>query len=172
MIFYFLKDDILFLHAEIIREYGGSDGIRDEGLLESAISAPLQTFASNDLYPTIVEKIARLSFGLAMDHPFIDGNKRIAAKALDVGLSANNIDLRDKRGTGQRIPPTRLRQNPLSRFSILGLLQNLKRQLVLWFTPEGLVPSFLLQSNVSRNVLCSSFGIPGTAHRFPDFDPG
>lgn len=94
MIFYFLKDDILFLHAEIIREYGGSDGIRDEGLLESAISAPLQTFASNDLYPTIVEKIARLSFGLAMDHPFIDGNKRIAAKALDVGLSANNIDLR------------------------------------------------------------------------------
>ena len=62
-------------------------------MLESALNTPLQTFDSSDLYPTPVDKIARLSFGLAMDHPFYDGNKRIAAKALDVDLKANGIIL-------------------------------------------------------------------------------
>ena len=64
-----------------------------EGMLESAINTPLQIFDSSDLYPAPVDKIARLSFGLAMDHPFYDGNKRIAAKILDVGLKANGIIL-------------------------------------------------------------------------------
>lgn len=93
MSFYFSKDDIIFLHDELIEEYGGSDGLRDEGMLESALNTPLQTFDSKDLYPSILDKIARLSFGLVMDHPFIDGNKRIAAKVLDVGLDANGAIL-------------------------------------------------------------------------------
>lgn len=93
MSFYFSKDDIIFLHDELIEEYGGSDGLRDEGMLESALNTPLQTFDSKDLYPSILDKIARLSFGLVMDHPFIDGNKRIAAKVLDVGLGANGVIL-------------------------------------------------------------------------------
>jgi death on curing protein len=91
--FYFTKDDIIYLHTKLIIKFGGSDGIRNIGMLESALSTPLQTFDSQDLYPTIIDKIARLSFGLVMDHPFIDGNKRIAAKVLDVGFSANNINL-------------------------------------------------------------------------------
>ncbi len=91
--FYFSKEDVIYLHSKSILNFGGSDGIRDEGMLESAINTPLQTFDSSDLYPTIVDKIARLSFGLAMDHPFYDGNKRIAAKVLDVGLKANDIIL-------------------------------------------------------------------------------
>lgn len=91
--FYFSKDDIIYLHSKLILKFGGRDGIRDEGMLESALNTPLQTFDSSDLYPTTVDKIARLSFGLAMDHPFYDGNKRIAAKALDVGLKANDIIL-------------------------------------------------------------------------------
>ncbi len=91
--FYFSKEDVIYLHSKSILKFGGSDGIRDEGMLESAINTPLQTFDSSDLYPTIVDKIARLSFGLAMDHPFYDGNKRIAAKVLDVGLKANDIIL-------------------------------------------------------------------------------
>ncbi len=62
-------------------------------MLESALTTPLQTFDSLDLYPTLVGKIARLSFGLVMNHPFYDGNKRIAAKILDVGLRGNNIIL-------------------------------------------------------------------------------
>lgn len=91
---YFSKDDILFIHLKLIDDFGGSDGIRDEGMLDSAINAPLQTFDSSDLYLTDIDKIARLSFGLIMDHPFIDGNKRIAAKVLDMGLDMNGILLK------------------------------------------------------------------------------
>lgn len=91
---YFSKDDIIFLHEEMISEFGGSDGIRDDGMLESAIYSSLQTFDSSDLYPNITDKIARLSFGLVMNHLFIDGNKRIASKILDIGLDANGIFLK------------------------------------------------------------------------------
>ncbi|HBS02305.1 MAG TPA: type II toxin-antitoxin system death-on-curing family toxin [Firmicutes bacterium] len=91
---YFSKDDILYIHSKLISDFGGSDGIRDEGMLDSAINTPLQTFDSSDLYPTDIDKVARLSFGLAMDHPFIDGNKRIAAKVLDMGLDMNGVFLK------------------------------------------------------------------------------
>ena len=94
MSFFLSKEDIIFLHSELINIFGGSDGIRDEAMLDSAINTPLQTFYSQDLYPTIIDKIARLSFGLVMDHPFIDGNKRIAAKVLDLSLDANGISLK------------------------------------------------------------------------------
>lgn len=75
MSFFLSKEDIIFLHSELINIFGGSDGIRDEAMLDSAINTPLQTFDSQDLYPTTIDKIARLSFDLVMDHPFIDGNK-------------------------------------------------------------------------------------------------
>ncbi len=88
---YFSKNDILHIHSRLIFDFGGSDGIRDEGMLESALNTPLQTFDSSDLYPTAIDKIARLSFGLVMDHPFIDGNKRIAAAVLYLGLNANEV---------------------------------------------------------------------------------
>ena len=94
MSFFLSKEDIIFLHSELINIFGGSDGIRDEAILDSAINAPLQTFDSQDLYPPTIDKIVRLSFGLVMDHPFIDGNKRIAAKVLDLGLDANDISLK------------------------------------------------------------------------------
>ena len=70
---------------------GGEDGIRDEGMLESALATPLLAFDFNDLYPTIIDKLARLSFGLVMNHPFLDGNKRIGAYTLVVGLKINKI---------------------------------------------------------------------------------
>ena len=92
MIFYFSKGDVLHNQPKLIDDFGGSQGLRDEGMLESSIYTPLQTFASQDLYPTAVEKITRLSFGLAMDHPFIDGNKRIASAVLYLGLKANSFD--------------------------------------------------------------------------------
>lgn len=94
MSFFLSKEDVIFLHSELINIFGGSDGIRDEAMLDSAINTPLQTFDSQDLYPTTIDKIARLSFDLVMDHPFIDGNKRIAAKVLDLGLDANGISLK------------------------------------------------------------------------------
>ncbi len=91
--FYFSKDDIIFLHSKLIEDFGGTDGIRDLAMLESAINTPLQTFDGADLYPSLIEKIARLSYGLVMDHPFLDGNKRVAALLLDLGLSSNGIEL-------------------------------------------------------------------------------
>lgn len=94
MSFFLSKEDVIFLHSELINIFGGSDGIRDETMLDSAINTPLQTFDSQDLYPTTIDKIARLSFDLVMDHPFIDGNKRIAAKVLDLSLDANGISLK------------------------------------------------------------------------------
>ncbi len=66
------KHQILLLHEHLINETGGSHGLRDEGLLESALASPFQEFASFSPYPTIQQKAARLGYCLVMDHPFID----------------------------------------------------------------------------------------------------
>ena len=84
------KDQIILLHAQLIKETGGSDGIRDEGLLDSAILNPFQSFDGKELYPSVLEKGARLGFGLIQNHAFIDGNKRIGAHAMLVFLAALN----------------------------------------------------------------------------------
>ena len=87
------KRQILMLHSTLVAQSGGMDGLRDEGLLESAINTPLQTFAGQELYPTVLEKAARLGYGLIHNHPFLDGNKRIGAHAMLVFLDINNITL-------------------------------------------------------------------------------
>lgn len=87
------KRQILLLHSVLIAESGGSDGIRDEGLLDSAVNTPFQTFSGQDLYPTVLEKAVRLGFGLIRNHPFIDGNKRIGTHAMLVFLNLNSITL-------------------------------------------------------------------------------
>lgn len=84
---------VIKLHTQVVMATGGSDGIRDMGLLESAVNAPFQSFGGYDVYPTIYEKAARLGFGLAQNHAFIDGNKRIAAHALMAFLELNNIEI-------------------------------------------------------------------------------
>ena len=83
------KDQIVLLHSKLIDETGGSDGLRDEGLLDSAILAPFQSFGGKDLYPTALEKGAQLGFGLIQNHAFIDGNKRIGAHTMLVFLALN-----------------------------------------------------------------------------------
>ena len=87
------KELIISIHDQLISTTGGSDGIKDENMLESAIYAPFQTFAGEDFYPTIYQKAARLGFGLASNHPFIDGNKRIAAHAMLIFLDLNGIEM-------------------------------------------------------------------------------
>lgn len=87
------KQQILLLHSQLILETGGSDGLRDVGLLESAINSPFQQFGNEDLYPTIQQKASRLCFGLVNNHPFIDGNKRIGAHVMLVFLALNGIEL-------------------------------------------------------------------------------
>lgn len=68
---------------------GGIDGLRDRAGLEAAIAAPLQSFGGEDLFPTDIEKIARIGFGLASNHAFIDGNKRIGAMVTQLLLKWN-----------------------------------------------------------------------------------
>lgn len=87
------KQQIVFMHAELIRQTGGSDGIRDNALLESAIAAPFQEFGGQELFPTIQSKAARLGYGLIKNHAMIDGNKRIGTHAMLVFLALNGIDL-------------------------------------------------------------------------------
>lgn len=83
---YLSLDDLLEIHRVLIDHTGGSDGIRDQGLLESALYRPQASFAGVDLYPNLVEKAAALFHSLILNHPFIDGNKRVAFTATDVYL--------------------------------------------------------------------------------------
>ena len=87
------KRQVIMLHEQLINETGGSHGLRDDGLLESALSAPFQSFEGTEAYPSIQQKAARLCFGLVMDHPFVDGNKRIGAHTMLVFLALNGIEL-------------------------------------------------------------------------------
>lgn len=94
-----LIEDILQIHKDSIQKYGGSDGVRDLPMLESAIARPFQTFGGEDLYISIFEKAAALGESLIINHPFLDGNKRTGAVAMvalleDEGLifSASEAD--------------------------------------------------------------------------------
>lgn len=87
------KKQIISLHRELIRETGGTEGIRDEALLDSALAAPFQAFSGYDLYPTIPAKAARLGYGLVKNHPMVDGNKRLGAHVMLLFLWANGIKL-------------------------------------------------------------------------------
>jgi death-on-curing protein len=97
---YLTAEQVLFLHARLIEETGGSHGVRDVALLESAVARPQATFERVDLYPDLFCKAAALMDSLIRNHPFIDGNKRtgIAAAALflrqnDRYLTATNSEL-------------------------------------------------------------------------------
>ncbi len=86
-------DDVIQIHSLVIQRSGGMDGLRDRASLEAAISAPMQSFGGEDLYPTIVEKIARLGYGLASNHAFVDGNKRIGAMMTQLLLKWNGFQM-------------------------------------------------------------------------------
>lgn len=87
------KEQIIMLHSQLIAETGVIDGIRDEGMSDSALAAPFQSFEDTDVYPSILQKAARLAYGLVKNHAFIDGNKRIGAHAMLIYLELNKIDL-------------------------------------------------------------------------------
>ena len=88
------KEQILMLHTQLIQQTGGSDGIRDYNLLDSALETPFQSFGGDELYPTIQAKAARLGYGLIKNHCMIDGNKRIGTHAMLVFLALNGIELK------------------------------------------------------------------------------
>ncbi len=85
--------EVLKLHDLIIERTGGSLGLRDLGLLESALGQPRQTFDGDDLYDSVPAKAAALGYSLIMNHPFIDGNKRIGHAAAEALLMLNGVEL-------------------------------------------------------------------------------
>jgi death on curing protein len=87
------KEVILRLHELSILKYGGGNGTRDEGLMESAIARPYQTFGGEDLYPTVFEKAAAIAESIIINHPFIDGNKRTGLLAMLAVLDNENFEL-------------------------------------------------------------------------------
>lgn len=90
------KEQILLLHTQLIEITGGSDGIRDVGLLESALESPFQSYGGVELYPSIQAKAARLCYGLVKNHALIDGNKRIGCHAMLVFLALNGYEIEYK----------------------------------------------------------------------------
>jgi death on curing protein len=90
---YLLAKDILLIHHAVIQETGGSHGVRDMGLLESALAQPQQTFGGQDLYPVLEAKAATFFISLVKNHPFVDGNKRTAITATGVFLTLNGFQL-------------------------------------------------------------------------------
>ena len=86
-------DEIVAVHRDQITRYGGSEGVRDWGMLQSAVAMPAATFGGRYLHPDLCEMAAACLFHLVQNHPFIDGNKRVGAAAADVFLALNGVRL-------------------------------------------------------------------------------
>lgn len=89
----FSKDKVLLLHQLIAQETGGSIGVRDEGLLESALEVAFSSFGGEEFYPSKEEKGARLGYNLISNHAFVDGNKRIGMYVMLTFLEVNGIHM-------------------------------------------------------------------------------
>jgi death on curing protein len=81
------------IHDILIERFGGAKGIRDKGILESAIGRPFQTFDGKDLYPNPVDKAAAIFESIVSNHPFVDGNKRTAYVLMRLILKRNQLDI-------------------------------------------------------------------------------
>jgi len=90
---YLNYEEVLQIQQYAIKTSGGSDGIRDKGLLESAVNQPRQSYGGVDLYVTLTAKAAALGFSLIKNHAFIDGNKRVGYAAVEVFLMRNGYEI-------------------------------------------------------------------------------
>jgi death-on-curing protein len=86
-------EQVLGLHEQLVHEFGGATGLRDRGLLESAVARPAMTFDGEDLYRDLAAKAAALMHSLAANHSFVDGNKRIGAAAAEWFVDLNGARL-------------------------------------------------------------------------------
>lgn len=85
--------EVLHLHRMVIARSGGSEGIRDQGSLESAVAQPQAAFGGADLYASLTEKATALCFSLVLNHPFLDGNKRVGHAAMETFLLLNGFGI-------------------------------------------------------------------------------
>ena len=87
-------EEISALHDKLIERTGGSHGLRDQSLLESAVYSAMSGFGDNEAYPSVEEKAARLMFSLTNNHAFVDGNKRIGVFPMLMTLQLNNVKIK------------------------------------------------------------------------------
>ena len=120
---YLSISEIFELHELIISSSGGSRGIRDINALESALNLPRQTFDQKDLYPDIVAKAAALCFSLVMNHPFVDGNKRVGHAAMETFLILNWHEIISNVDEQERVM-LELAAGKMSRINFLEWLNN------------------------------------------------
>jgi death on curing protein len=92
VIVYLDVGQLLELHRLQLRQYGGLGGVRDRGALEAAAARPAATFGGDDLYPDVPAKTAALMHSLVLNHPFVDGNKRVGAHAALLFAAANGFE--------------------------------------------------------------------------------
>jgi death-on-curing protein len=90
---YLTLNEVLALHQQVIAQSGGAAGVRDVNGLDSAIVQPQMSFGGQELYPTLADKAAALAFSLVLNHPFIDGNKRVGHAAMETFLVLNGHEL-------------------------------------------------------------------------------
>ena len=90
---YLSLNEVLAIYQAVMKQSGGTYGLRDPGALQSALAQPRMTFGGQELYPTIVEKASALGFSLIKNHPFVDGNKRTGHAAIEVFLLLNGYEL-------------------------------------------------------------------------------
>ena len=84
---------VLTLHADLLQRYGGEPGLRDRGLLDSALAQPKMTFSGKEVHKTVFDKAAAYGFHVCSNHPFIDGNKRASLVLMDVFLQKNGWEI-------------------------------------------------------------------------------
>jgi len=84
-------EEIIIMHEKLTAATGGSPGIRDLKLLESAVLGCYQSFGGEDLYPSVIEKAARMAYTISKNHPFVDGNKRVSVVSMLATLRMNNV---------------------------------------------------------------------------------
>ncbi len=89
---YLTLAEVLELHRRVIAQSGGAPGVRDLGRVESAVAQPQMIFDGQELYPTIESKATALCFSLVMNHPFVDGNKRVGHAAMETFLVLNGCE--------------------------------------------------------------------------------
>lgn len=90
---FLILEEVLEIHTDMLAEYGGAAGIRDRGLLNSAVAMPAATFSDQFLHSSLYEMAAAYLFHLVQNHPFVDGNKRTGAASALVFLTMNGLNL-------------------------------------------------------------------------------